>query len=158
MILFFQYNIGGKNMSDDKNEINVLDELNKGACMGMDAIHFILDKVKDNKLHKLLEKQYKEYKNIAEEICKLYPNYSDKKPHETSTMNKFMTWAGVEMKTMNDANDSKITELLLQGTNMGIIEGRRLLNHKNTDDRVHHLVSKYVNMQEEIVENLKKFL
>ena len=25
-------------------EINVLDELNKGSCMGVDAINFILDK------------------------------------------------------------------------------------------------------------------
>ena len=34
-------------MSKEKNEINVLDELNKGACMGRDAIAFIIDKVKD---------------------------------------------------------------------------------------------------------------
>ena len=32
-----------------KENINVLDELNKGACMGMDAIHFILDKLEDQK-------------------------------------------------------------------------------------------------------------
>ena len=40
-----------------ENEINVLDELNKGACMGMDAIHFILDKVEDDEFHKELERQ-----------------------------------------------------------------------------------------------------
>ena len=34
----------------NKDEINVLDEVNKGACMGMDAIHFVLDKVDDEKL------------------------------------------------------------------------------------------------------------
>ena len=40
----FLHNIyGGINM---ENEVNVLDELNKGTCMGIDAIHFILDKVK----------------------------------------------------------------------------------------------------------------
>ena len=39
----------------DKNEINVLDELNKGSCMGMDAIHFILDKVEDEKLKNVLK-------------------------------------------------------------------------------------------------------
>lgn len=145
-------------MNEDQNEVNVLDELHKGACMGIDAIHFILEKVQDKKLHKLLEKQYKEYEKIANEICELYPEYSDKKLHETSAMNKFMTWCGISMKTMNDQSDSNITELLLQGTNMGIIEGRRLLNHKNTDNQVHKLVKKYVNMQEEAVENLKKFL
>ena len=38
------------NGNENKNEINVLDELNKGACMGKDAIRFILDKVEDEAL------------------------------------------------------------------------------------------------------------
>ena len=48
-------------MSKEKNEINVLDELNKGACMGMDAIHFILEKVKDEELKEELNNQYQQY-------------------------------------------------------------------------------------------------
>ena len=39
----------------NENEINVLDELNKGACMGQDAISFILDKVENPKLKKVLD-------------------------------------------------------------------------------------------------------
>lgn len=142
----------------DKNEINVLDELNKGACMGMDAIHFILDKVKDNDFRKELNNQYNQYKLISDKICELYPEYSDKHPHETSTMNKVMTWYGIEMKTVMDDSTSKIAELLMQGTNMGIIEGRKLLNHKETDKEVHKLVQEYVTMQERDVERLKRFL
>ena len=62
------------------------------------------------------------------------------------------------MKTMMDDSTSKIAELLLQGTNMGIIEGRRLLNHKHTDESVNSLIQEYVDMQENAVEQLKKFL
>lgn len=142
----------------DENEVNVLDELNKGACMGMDAIHFILDKVDDKALEDELRNQYNKYKKISDEICKLYPEYSRKEPHETSTMNKVMTWYGIEMKTFLDDSTSKIAELLLQGTNMGIIEGTKLLNHKSTNKNVHKLVQEYVDMQEDAVENLKKFL
>lgn len=142
----------------DKNEINVLDELNKGACMGQDAIHFILDKVKDNDLKKVLNEQYKKYQDITDRISKLYPEYSEKEPHETNAMNKVMTWYGIEMKTLMDDSTSKITELLLQGTNMGIIEGRKLLNHKEIDDKVHKLIQEYVDMQEDSVEKLKQFL
>ena len=69
-----------------------------------------------------------------------------------------MTWYGIEMRTMTDDTTSKLAELLMQGTNMGIIEGRRLLNHKTTDENVHRLVQEYVDMQEEAVENLKQFL
>lgn len=145
-------------MSENKNEVNVLDELNKGACMGQDAIHFIIEKVKDKGLKDELLIQYRKYKSISDRICELYPEYSEKKPHETNTMNKMMTWYGIEMRTMMDESTSKLAELLLQGTNMGIIEGRKLLNHKDTDKQVHKLVQEYVDMQEDAVENLKKFL
>ena len=139
-------------------KINVLDELNKGACMGMDAIHFILDKVEDEGLKKELNNQYKKYKEISDKISKLYPEYSEDKPHETNAMNKVMTWYGIEMKTLVDKSTSKIAELLLQGTNMGIIEGRKLLNHKQTNEEIHSLVQEYVDMQEDAVEKLKSFL
>jgi hypothetical protein len=46
----------------------------------------------------------------------------------------------------------------MQGTNMGIIEGRRLLNQKHTDPEVQDLVEEYVDMQEHAVEKLKQFL
>lgn len=142
----------------DKNEVNVLDELNKGACMGMDAIEFIIPKVKDENLKKELKRQYSKYENISNEINKLYPDYSPKEPHETSAMNKAMTWYGIEMKTLMDDSTSKIAELLLQGTNMGIIEGRKLLNNKDTEDKINSLVQEYVDMQEDAVEKLKQFL
>lgn len=142
----------------DKNEINVLDELNKGACMGMDAIHFILDKVEDEQLKQVLNNQYKKYEDISNQICKLYPKYSDKEPHETNAVNKVLTWYGVEMKTLMDNSSSKIAELLLQGTNMGIIEGRKILNNKELDSQVHKIAQEYVDMQESAVEKLKQFL
>lgn len=145
-------------MSKNENEVNVLDELNKGACMGCDAIHFILDKVEDDALKQELNRQYAKYKEIKEKISNLYPEYSNDDPHKTTAMNKAMTWYGIEMKTMMDNSTSKIAELLLQGTNMGIIEGRRLLNHKGTDSEVHSIVQGYVDMQEEAVEKLKAFL
>ena len=147
-----------KKKEEEKNEINVLDELNKGACMGIDAIHFIMDKVKDKELKEELKVQYNKYKEISDKICELYPEYSRKEPHETSTMNKVMTWYGIEMRTMIDDTTSKLAELLMQGTNMGIIEGRRLLNNNNPDPEVKEILSEYVEMQEAAVENLKEFL
>lgn len=69
-----------------------------------------------------------------------------------------MTWSSIKMQTMNDNSNSKIAEMLLQGTNMGIIEGRKILNNKNLDKKIHKLIEKFVSMQEECVENLKEFL
>ena len=141
-----------------EENLNVLDELNKGATMGMDAIKFILEKVEDEDFKKVLEKQYSDYEIISDKINKVYSKYSSKEPHETNIVNKAMTWYGINMKTFTDKSNSKIAELLLQGTNMGIIEGRKLLNNKDIDGEINSLVQEYVNMQERCVEVLKKYL
>ena len=145
-------------MNNENKEVNVLDELHKGACMGKDAIHFILEKVEDKGLKEELNIQYRKYDKIVNEINALYPAYSEKTPHDTTALNKARTWYGIEMKTLMDSSTSKLAELLMQGTNMGIIEGRRLLNHKHTDDKINDLVQEYVDMQESAVEKLKLFL
>jgi hypothetical protein len=141
-----------------EENINALDEIHKGACMGIDAIHFVLDKVEDDNLKKVLKKEYEEYQKIAGEIEIIYPKYDDGNPHETGMMTKAMTWYGIEMKTLTDKSNSKIAELLLQGFNMGIIEGKRILNQKEIDKEVADIIEKYVEMQERDVETLKKFL
>lgn len=141
-----------------KENINILDEIHKGACMGQDAISFVLDKVENKSLKKELEKEYNDYDAIAKKIENIYSKYDDDEPHETSAMNKVMTWSGIEMKTFTDQSTSKIAELLLNGVNMGIIEGRKILNNKKMNEEVKQIVSEYVTMQEESVEALKKYL
>lgn len=143
----------------ENNNLNVLDEVNKGATMGMDAINFVLDKVEDSEFKKTLDLEYNKYKDISRRVNNLYSNYSDKEPDETNTMNKMMTWYGVEMKTMSDKSNSNISELLMNGTNMGIIEGRRLLNqNKQLAPDVEKILDDFVTMQEDSIEKLKTFL
>lgn len=141
-----------------QENINALDEIHKGSCMGEDAISFVLEKVTSKKFKKELEKEYNDYKVIGDEIESIYPKYNEGEPHKTSAMNRAMTWSGIEMKTFNDESDSKIAELLLQGVNMGIIEGRRILNKKKINKEVEQIVSKYVSMQEQSMEDLKGYL
>ncbi len=139
--------------------VKVLDEVNKGTTMGMEAIHFVSDKVGDERFKKVLDGEYGKYKEIANRVDDIYSQYTSKQPQETTLMNKMMTWYGVNMKTMNDQSNSKISELLMQGTNMGIIEGRRLLNNNpSIDAEVKQILNDFVVMQEDSVETLKKYL
>ena len=146
----------------DNQNLNVLDEINKGATMGMDAISFISQKVEDNQFKNILKTEYNKYKDISARVNKLYNNFAtNKEPHETNTMNKMMTWYGIQMKTITDDTTSKLSELLMQGTNMGIIEGRRLLNQNqdnNIAQDVKNILNDFVVMQEDSVETLKKYL
>lgn len=142
-----------------KQNLNILDEVNKGATMGMDAIAFVSKKVKDKKFKKVLDVEYNKYEQISYRIKDLYSQYSNKNPHETNTMNKVMTWYGIQMKTINDDTVSKLAEILVQGTNLGIIEGRRLLNQNPKVSRnIKKILNDFVAMQEDSLETLKKFL
>ena len=138
--------------------INALDEIHKGACMGIDAINIILDIVEDESLIKELNDELNDYRITAEKIEKIYPKYDEGSPHGTSGVNKAMTWSTIEMKTMNDKSNSKIAEILLNGINMGIIEGTRILNNKKTNEEVTKIVEEYVAMQEKNLDNVKKYL
>ena len=144
----------------ENNNLDILDEINKGATMGMDAISYVSEKVGDETFSKVLDGEYNKYKDISRRVNNLYSNYSDKEPHETNAMNKMMTWYGIQMNTITDKSNSKISELLMQGTNMGIIEGRRLLNQnqKNIATDVKNILNDFVVMQEDSVETLKKYL
>ena len=143
----------------ENQNLNILDEVNKGATMGMDAISYVSEKVVDNDFKEVLNTEYNKYKDISNKVNNLYDNYSNKEPHETNAMNKMMTWYGIQMKTMVDDTTSKLSELLMQGTNMGIIEGRRLLNqNQNIEPDVKNILNDFVVMQEDSVETLKKYL
>lgn len=143
----------------ENQNLNILDEVNKGATMGMDAIAYVYKKVSDDKFKDVLDIEYNKYKDISERVHNLYSNYSDKEPHETNAMNKMMTWYGIQMNTMVDDTTSKLSELLMQGTNMGIIEGRRLINeNSNIAKDVKNILNDFVVMQEDSVETLKKYL
>ncbi len=143
----------------ENQNLNILDEINKGATMGMNAISYVSDKVSDDKFKQVLDTEYNKYRDISRRVNNLYSNYSDKEPHETNAMNKMMTWYGIQMKTMTDSTTSKLSELLMQGTNMGIIEGRRLINqNNNAAEDVKNILNDFVVMQEDSVETLKKYL
>ena len=146
-------------MNNEENNIKVLDEVNKGCCMGMDAIDAILDKAEGKEFKECLKKYYNKYDKISKKMKDLYDEYSDEKIDETSKMEKTMTWYGISMRTMMDDSTSKLAELIIQGANMGIIEGRKLLNHnKEISTDVNHVVDEFVEMQEKMVEELKDYL
>lgn len=137
---------------------NALDEVNKGCTMGVEAINNLIDKITNSKFKEVLEKEVNSYHETEKKVHDLYSKYGDDKPHEIGPVTKVMTDYMLQTKTMMDHSDSKIAEILLQGTNMGIIEGRKIINNKNLNSEVKDLIEQFVEEQEKSVENLKKYL
>lgn len=104
--------------------------------MGVDSINYVLPYINDKKLLKVLRIELDGYNSIINNISKIYSKLSDKEPHETSTITKIMTWYGIKIRVSSSNNTSKIAELFIQGNNMGIVEGTRLLNNKKMPKKI----------------------
>ncbi len=136
----------------------ILDELTKGIKMGMDSISTISEEVCDKKLKQELASQYSAYNDILNDIDLELQKY-DKFPKELNPMQKAIGWMSIKWNTLDNKSDSKIAQMLLQGMNMGIIEGRKLANsNPNPDGNIHNILNTFVSFQENSVEQLKKYL
>ena len=136
----------------------ILNELNKGIKMGMDSISNVSEKVQDDRFKQDLKYQYDEYNKILNEVNNELTNYDDF-PKELNPMQKAMGWMGVELNTISDKSNSKIAEMMIQGTNMGIIEGVKLLNQNpEAATEVKNVLNEFIRFQENTIEQLKKYL
>lgn len=139
-------------------EIEILKEISKDSKMGMDSINMVGEKVQDEKFQKLLNEQHNEYQNIFDRTQEILKQHGET-IEDVPTMQKMMGWAGIQMNTMNDKSNSQLSELLIQGNDMGIIKGHKLLNGSNfTTPEIENLLSDFVRLQEKNIDDLKKFL
>lgn len=140
----------------DNNEI--LNEIHKGAKMGMESIGTIADKADDTNFKKVLTAQYNEYKKIYDNSEFLIAK-NHGTPEDIPPMQNMMTWMGIQMNTLNNTSNNKLADLMIQGINMGIIKGNEILNHeKNMPQEIHKLVNDYVALQERNLDEMKKWL
>ena len=136
----------------------ILNEINKGIKMGMDSISSIAEKVTDDQLKDDLQYEYNQYNAILNDVNAELGKYEEF-PKELNPAQKMMGWFDVQISTMTDDSDSKIAEMLIKGTNMGIIEGVKLLNNNpETTPEIKNILTNFIQFQENNVERLKKYL
>ena len=136
----------------------ILNEINKGIKMGMDSISTIAEKVTDDQLKDDLQSEYNQYNTILNDVNAELGKYEEF-PKELNPAQKMMGWFDVQISTMTDDSDSKIAEMLIKGTNMGIIEGVKLLNNNPERSReIKNILRNFMQFQENNVERLKKYL
>ncbi len=139
-------------------EIEILKEINQNSKMGMDSLSTILKKTQDSDFKNLLNSQHDEYQNIFDRTQELLVK-NNAQMEDTPTIQKAMSWMGIQFNTANDTSNSKLSELLIQGNDMGIVKGIKLLNnHSFLDNEIKNILSDFVRLQEKNIDDLKKFL
>lgn len=143
---------------ENREDLKTLKELHKGAIMGMNSISYVEEKVGDKEFKNELSSQYNQYSDILTRIIDSY-NHIGEVPENTKLKDKMQTWVGIQLNTMTDQSNSKLSEMLIQGTTMGIIEGCKLKNsNHNLNNNVETILNDFITMQENSIDKLKCYL
>ncbi len=139
-------------------EYKVLQEINQSAKTGMDGLNYIFEKVKDNEFKNLLYRQQNEYQNIYNRSKEILLQ-QDKQEKDTPVFQKVMSWMGIQLNTLDNQTSSKIAEILIQGNEMGIVKGTKILNNLQfSNQEIENLLKDFIHLQEENMETLKQYL
>ena len=141
-----------------KENLALLNKIHKGLVMGMESISVITPKVGDRNFRDDLNYQYNEYGKVLDKIDRKFETVGVE-PQDTTPGEKVMGWTTLQMNTIADKSNNKISEMLIRGNTMGIIEGREILNqHPNLDGEIKGIINEFIQLQESNIEKLKTYL
>lgn len=143
---------------DENINLTILNEIAKATQMGLSSISFVSDKIEDETMKEDLSTQYAEYGKILDKVNTQFEKYGEI-PDEEPMMDKMMSWTGVQMNTLTDKSNSHISELMIQGNLMGIIEAQKLLNHSpEMEQEIKNILNEFITLQNNHIEKMKQYL
>ena len=138
----------------DEND-EILNYIYQNCEMGRLSTEQIINKIEDEELKDVLTEQIKVYTNILNET----EDMLDESKKQISKSKKMMLHMSIDMSLMKDKASSHIAQMLIQGSNMGIIDVTKLLNsYKGADMKIRNLAKRLGDIQKKNIEDLKKFL
>ncbi len=131
----------------------------QNSQMGVVTIKQITDIVEDEEFNKYLRSQLNEYEEIhktAKEM--LNKNGYDEKG--INTLDKIKAYMMINMQTLTDKSPSHISEMLIIGSNMGVIDAVKNLKRYNNEAEadITGLMERLLRFEENNIQQLKAFL
>lgn len=143
-------------MSADAEMLNFIYQ---NSQMGVETLNQLIPMIDNEAFKKRIEAQLKEYEQIHEEAKKLLNRHGyDEKG--IGALEKIMAYLMIDVKTLMDKSSSHIAEMLIQGSNMGIIDAVKRINQyeKEAEKEVTALMKRLLKFEENNVERLKEAL
>ncbi len=138
-------------------EMELLQYIYKTADMGCEGIDAV-EKHAEQKLLEELRRERNEYENVRSDADQLIRRSGDE-PEGTGMMAKMSTDLMTAGQMMMDDSRSKIAEMMIQGTTMGIVKTiRHLKDYEGNDKKARELGERLLELQEENVEKMKAYL
>lgn len=141
----------------DKN-VELLNYIHQNSQMGQDTIKQLINVTKDENYKKMLQSQFNEYKMIYDETeSKL--NQQKKEAKDINFFSKASSYIMINLNTLVDKTPSHISEMLIRGSTMGIIDITKKMNeYSNANPEILGLANKLLLHEQNNVEECKKYL
>ena len=139
-------------------ELNIYREIQRNTEMAMTAIDTLSDKIYDDQLAMQVARQnmkYSELHNMAlDQILK-----AKAQPYRTNHLSDIMLKTGIHYNTMLNTSTGHIAEMMIKGSNSGILEMNKVLNHnEEAGEKSTALAKQLIDFEEKNIERLKKYL
>lgn len=136
----------------------LLNFIYQNSGMGVITTDQILGSVDNRRLKSQIKAQHREYSSINKEAKKLL-NKNGYGAKGVSSVQKLSAGMMIKMKTYKDNSPSHIAEMMIQGSNMGIIDANKKLHeYKGAERDVRGLMCRLLRFEENNVQRLKEFL
>lgn len=109
-------------------DLTILNEVHKGVTMGMASLEDISKKCNDKEFKDELSAQFNTYQTTLNNVNSSFEKLGQI-PDDVPITTKVMGWTGIQMNTIEDTSNSKLSEILIQGYGMGVVKGFTLLNN-----------------------------
>ena len=138
--------------------VDLLEKTYQNANIGITAIRSVLGKVTDEQLSSDLHKQLKDYRVLAgKSKCQLQKDGAC--PKKPSVYTRTMMKGNIKLTTMFRNSDSRIAQMVIQGSTMGVTQMTRLLHaNKNADGASEQIAKEFVKREENNIEVMKHYL
>ena len=136
---------------------NFLNELHKACNAAIVGIDNIKPEVKSKDLIALIEKQNNYYESYIKDLKKMAVDY-DFTPDDVSYFMKANSFISSKIETMIDNSDSKVAEIMINGTKMGIKQMDELIHEfEDCDEKLLNYAKSFKEKLENFLSSLKEF-
>lgn len=141
-----------------KEEIGIYREIQKNAEMAIKAIDTVSDKVYDDGLSMQIAREAIKYSELrGRAVDKLLQGKAE--TYKAKPFSDMMLTSGINMNTMLNTSTSHIAELMIRGSNRGIIDMNKTLNrYPDAKGSAVELAKELMDFEEKNITRLKKYL
>lgn len=139
-------------------EIAVYREIQRNTEMAIKAIDTISDKVYDSGLARQIARQSLKYEQLHNEAMKQLVE-AKAEPYQGSRMSDLMLKTGIHYNTLLNTSTSHIAEMMIKGSNAGILEMEKIMQHnQEAGEHSTALAKQLIDFEEKSVKQLKEYL